>query len=160
MDFDAVFDLPDEKLWLNLVGRIEGPDWSPDHIQALAEPERHLVCLMRFEGIFGNGGLQYWFESFNREDCEWSITALHAVGLTDAAEALRAAVAAVPDYDDWGGRMAALGRPEFNAYEDRLWAAFDSIGASVAAYARAHRGAFERLRARRPWDSVEGRYED
>lgn len=94
--FDSVFEGPDAELIMDLVRRIEGPKWRPEHIMSLSTSEALVVRLCRFDGIFGNGGLQYWFE------CDADIYGKHtggafrAVGLPDAAEALDAAYDVFP----------------------------------------------------------------
>ncbi|MEZ6035945.1 MAG: DUF4375 domain-containing protein [Planctomycetota bacterium] len=157
--FDAVFDGPDSDLVYDLIARIEGPRWRLEQLMALTTPEIHLVRLCRFDGIFGNGGLQYWFE------CDHEVCGRHmgesfrAVGLDDAAEAMDLVFEVFPTplhYDDFQLRMAALSNlaDDFAPLEQRLWLAHDEIAARVADFARRHKGAFEHLRHVRPWDSL------
>ncbi|MGE3171574.1 MAG: DUF4375 domain-containing protein [Planctomycetota bacterium] len=163
--FDAVFGGPDDDLVLDLVARIEGPDWRPEHLLSLPEPWAHVVTLCRFDGIFGNGGLQYWFECDTGLQGTRTCAALRAVGLPDAADALAAAYQVFPTqghYDDMGLRMATLRErtAEFEPLEQRLWEGHERVMAHTAAYARANRAAFEDLRRRRPWHSLTGTFGD
>jgi hypothetical protein len=163
--FDSVFEAPDAELIMDLVGRIEGPKWRPEHIMSLSDPEAHVVRLCRFDGIFGNGGLHYWFECDADIYGKYTSKALRAVGLPDAADALDAAYEVFPTqehYDDFELRMAALRNlaDQFQPLEERLWQAHGEIDTRAADYARRHKDAFEHLRQTRPWCSLTREYED
>lgn len=154
--FDALFEGGDEDLVLDLVGRIEGPEWQPKNLLSLPGSVAHIVRLCRFDGIFGNGGLQYWFECDSELYGQHTSASLRAVGMTDAAAALDAAYQTFPTpyhYENWGLRMEALKNfaVNFEALEARLWQAHPAVMASTAAYARDHKSDFECLRKTRPW---------
>ena len=154
--FDALFEGRDEDLVLDLVGRIEGPEWQPKDLQSLPAPVAHIVRLCRFDGIFGNGGLQYWFECDSDLYGRRTSIALRSVGLTDAANALDQAYDTFPTpyhYDNWDLRMEALKNlaVDFEPLEKRLWQAHPEVMGKAAAYARGHKSDFEYLRRTRPW---------
>jgi muconolactone delta-isomerase len=163
--FDSLFEGPDADLIMDLVGRIEGPNWRPEQILSLSHPEAHVVQLCRFDGIFGNGGLQYWFECDSEIYGKHTSEALRAVGLAEAAGALDEAYAVFPTqqhYDDFELRMAALRNQavSFQPLEQRLWRAHGEIAARAADYARRNKHAFEHLRNTRPWCPIMRTYGD
>jgi hypothetical protein len=157
--FDAVFSGPDDELVMDLVGRIEGPKWKPTHVMSLSPPEAHLVRMCRFDGIFGNGGLQYWFECDSEMYGRHTSVAFRVARLDDAALALDDAYSIFPTqrhYDDFDMRMRAVrefaGR--FKTLESRLWRWHSEIPPRAAAFARDNKAAFEHLRRVRPWCSI------
>ena len=164
--FDSVLEGSDVDLMLDLVGRIEDHKWHPRRILSLSEPEAHLCRLCRFDGIFGNGGLQYWFEC---DDSKLygvhTASALRAIGLPDAAEALEQAYALFPStvhHEDSDLLIEALSEraSDLEPLEEQLWRVHEEITPRTAEFVRANRSAFEHLRTRRPWDDLMNEYGD
>lgn len=163
--FDAVFAGPDGDLVFDLLARIQGPDWQHEKLPSLSPPAAHLVRLGWFDVIFGNGGLQYWFECDSEVYGRHLSESFRAVGLDDAAEAMEQVFEVFPTpvhYDDFELRMAALRNlaDAFQPLEDRLWLAHFEIEKRVADYVRSHRDAFEHLRHVAPWDSLREQFGD
>jgi hypothetical protein len=163
--FDSIFTGPDNELVLDLLQRIEGPTWEPEHLLQLSEPEAILVCLCAFDGLFGNGGLECWLRCDSGSYLGRTPGSFRAVGLVDAADALeviRTVFATSSDYNDEASRMRLLKAETVRLapLEARLWKAYAEVTRLAARYAREHKSSFEHLRTTRPWDSVRKRFRD
>lgn len=156
--FDQLFEQSNEQLFWGLITRIEGEDWTRDRIPSLEPAHAVLVRVAFFSGIFGNGGLQYWFECDSPHYHLATAEALRTIGLPEAADALADAYRLFrtpKEYEDFGRRMQCLQerKAEFEVCEGKLWYDYQRIEWEAGRFASRNRQAFEGLRHRLPYDS-------
>ena len=150
----------------DLVGRAEGPNWDPAQLSIICEAQATIAHAVRFEGIFGNGGLQYWIECDDRRYyARKSVAAFRRLQLTTIASALDELYDAFPlseAYDDFDWRIQRLEdlSEELERLDTACWKAHGDIDAALVAFVRAHRSEFEPLRELRSWCSILEEYED
>ena len=137
-----------------VICRIEQEGWT-DCLDELNEQEKDFVRGVRFEGMFGNGGLPYFFECdhFGHD----TVGSLRRLGLPELAEYLdRTFAYAHPsvgcpcaiDLD----RMTETGDPIYAGLEEAMWFHFKAVTPALAAFVRRNPDAFAHLLSRAPYD--------
>lgn len=138
------------------ISRIEQEDWT-GCLDGLNGQEKDFVRVTRFQGIFGNGGLEYFFEcdQYGQD----TVGSLRRLGLIELAELLDRVFAYVPrspgcrytiDLD----QMIQNKDPVFAGLEEAAWEHFDSIAPVLANFIRRNSGAFAHLKDRKPYDPI------
>lgn len=111
-------------------------------IGSLTDDSQVVLRLYGFVALFGNGGLQHWFETDDPDLHPSTVDALRLVGLERGASALEQAYALFTSRDAWDvydERMDLLAElcPEFEQLEGDIWAVFNDIEVSGGQFVRA-----------------------
>lgn len=134
---------------------------NADEVSRLSREERVVLQVYGTCGIIGNGGFQYLFE----HDLDFSSLAdsYAAIGLDDAAGAIRAALALFPqskphfDVDERLEYLAHLGagtRDKLKGYSESVWNSDRKLHRRLSEFVRSNKEAFVRLPPT-PWEKIE-----
>lgn len=161
--FDQLFRESDEKLLRGILSRIEDHQWSRSKLRQLPPEHKTVRRIAWFRAIFGNGGLQYWFECDSEDYGVATVEDLRAVGLERSADALAKAYSLFERPEDWSDfekRMSAIRAhgDTIAECETVLWSEFGDLEASGGKFVRRNRSAFDDLKTKLPYDPVSKSY--
>lgn len=162
--FERLLTGSDDELFWGVVTRIEDREWEQSKLLTLPPEQQVVIRVAWFRSIFGNGGLQYWFEKDGDLFGLLMVDALGVIGLERSASALRQAYAVFSspaDWKDWNRRMVTIRQhaSAIEASEAILWTEFKALEGAGGRYIRSQLSAFDILRSRRPYDSVSKSYD-
>ncbi len=138
------------------IERIEQADWTGD-LSKLNEFEKHFTRGVRFLLMFGNGGLQYFFE------CDQygisTVLSLQSLGLSQIADYLDRAFSLFPPPDGCSytinlDHVLETEDPAFFELDNQAWLLFDQITPALAAFVRDNYKEFAHLESRKPFNPV------
>jgi Domain of unknown function (DUF4375) len=163
--FDLLFQGADADLFWAMITRIQDHSWHVSKLRQLPAEQATILRVCWFRVIFGNGGLQYWFECDSPDYGAATVLALRAVGLERSADALANAYqlfATSENWEDWERRMKTVEarRADIDACDATLWSEFNVLETAGGRFVRANREAFENLRDKLPYDPVAKVYGD
>lgn len=161
--FDDLLQGPDVGLFWGVITRIEDHAWHPSKMRGLPREQVTVLRVAYFGVIFGNGGLQYWFEQDSTDYGLATVEDLRAVGLHRSADAMATAYGLFKlpaDWEDWDRRMGvvAASRSAVEASERVLWSEFKQLELAAGRFIKDHRIAFDDLRHRASYDPVSKSY--
>lgn len=157
--FDHLLTGSDVELFWGVITRIEDAAWKASKVVSLPKEQQVVERVVWFHSIFGNGGLQYWFEQDGENYGAATAVALRAIGLERSASALEQAYAlfaSAADWQDWDRRLAVVqaSATVIQESEKVLWTEYESMEGRAGRYIRGNLHAFEDLRSRLPFDPV------